>query len=77
MLEGKEVAGEIGAGGSYSIDVDANGFVLASASYKEGSAEALLSFRLDVIDLLKKAALKTDNTLDDSMVSMISAALGR
>lgn len=77
MLDGKEVEGKVGAGGSYFIDVDAKGLVTAQISYKEGALDSGMFVKLDVIDLLKMASLKTANTLDDNMVTMISAALGR
>lgn len=77
MLEGNEVEGKIGSGGSYFLDVDDKGMTTVQVNYKEGALDSGMFVKLDVIDLLKMAALKTANSLDDNMVAMISAALGR
>lgn len=66
MLEGKELEGNIGSVGTYSVDVDADGIVTAG-----------VGFKVDVLDLLEKLAAKTGTTLDDSLVAGIKKLLGR
>lgn len=76
-LEGNEVEGKIGSGGGYIVDVDAKGMVKAELTYAEGSVKGGAFVELDLVDLLEKAAAKTENTIDDAAVKMIKSALGR
>lgn len=76
-LEGKEVEGKLGTGGGYSVDVDAKGMVRAEVNYAEGALKGGAFIELDLVDLLEKAALKSENKLDDAAVKMIKSALGR
>ena len=76
-LEGNEVEGKLGAGGGYVVDVDAKGMVKAEVNYSEGALKGGAFVELDLLDLLEKAAAKSENTLDDAAVKMIKSALGR
>ena len=72
-----EVSGAIGSGGSYSLDVQGNGMCVAQASYSEGALKAGMNIEFDVVVVMEKLAQKSDNKIDDSLVAMIKAALGR
>lgn len=64
MLEGKEVQGNIGEYGQYSVDVQDTGIV-----------EANVGVKFDVIAELRKLAQKTTNGLDDKAVDLIEKLL--
>ncbi len=66
MLDGKEVDGKIGEYGSYFVDADDKGVV-----------EVGVSAKFDVVAELEKLALKSDNKIDDKIVALVKAALGR
>lgn len=77
MLEGPEKQGAIGAGGSYIVDVTPQGIAKAEASWSEGGVKAGAFVEVDVVEILEKLALKSDNKIDDAVVNMIKGALGR
>lgn len=66
VLEGNEVEGKIGEVGSYKVDVNDKGIV-----------EIAVGVKVDLIAELEKLALKSDNQIDDKIVSIVKAALGR
>ena len=72
-----EVEGKIGSGGSYSLDVQGNGICKAEMTYSEGALKGGASIEFDVVVVLEKLAAKSENKIDDSLVAMIKAALGR
>lgn len=66
MLDGKEVEHKLGEYGTVSVDVDAKGVVEVAASVK-----------VDLIAELEKLAARSDNSVDDKIVALVKAALGR
>jgi hypothetical protein len=78
MLDGNEIQKSFGAGGSMIVDVDAKGVARAEAKWDEGSGLKAGAFvEVDILDILKMLAAKTDNKIDDALVGMIASALGR
>jgi hypothetical protein len=66
MLEGTELEGKIGDYGSYKADITPGGIV-----------EVSVGVTFDIIAELEKLAKKTDNSIDDKIVALVKAALGR
>jgi hypothetical protein len=66
ILEGNEVEGKIGAVGGYSVDVDDKGVVVAKVEVK-----------VDLVAELEKLAKKSDSQIDDKIIGLVKAALGR
>ena len=64
MLEGKELEGNIGNVGTYSVDVN-----------DKGEVEVSVGVKVNVIDALKKLAEKSDNKIDDAAVNFIANLL--
>lgn len=77
MLEGNEVDQQIGKSGKAVVDVSPFGVVKASINWSEGGVTAGASVEVDVIDILEKLAVKSDNKIDDAIVNMVKSALGR
>ncbi len=61
-----ELEGKIGSVGTYSVDVTSKGIV-----------KATVGVEVDLVAELEKLALKSDNKIDDAIVNMVKAALGR
>ena len=76
MSEDKKdlVEGEIGSEGKYDVDFS-EGKILVDIGYKGEQAEAGIYLKLDLIDMLKIAASKSENTIDDAAVAMIAGML--
>lgn len=66
MLEGKELEGNIGKVGNYSVDVQ-----------DTGEVEISVGIKVDLIAELRKLAAKTSNSLDDKAVDMIASLLNK
>ena len=83
MLEGKEVEGDFAGGaGKYNVDVKSDGTVDLEISFerplsKGFSAKSATTVKADIIELLEAAALKTDNKIDDKIISLVKQAFGR
>lgn len=77
MLEGKEVEGKIGEVGSYSVDVDSKGMLLAEAKVETAWGGASVLLKLDLIAECEKLAAKTSTKLDDQFIATLKALLGR
>lgn len=73
----KEMEGKIGQDGTYSVDVDAKGIVIAQADYGMEGVKGSFLFKVDLIKMLETLCKRTDNKIDDGIVSMVKAALGR
>lgn len=80
MLEGKELEGQIGDVGGYSLDVDDKGLVTVSIEVKKdfdgGSVSSVNSAQLSLFAILEKAAASTATPWDDKAVEMIEKLLG-
>lgn len=68
------VEGKIGPEADYDVDLIEGNLVLA-LNYKGEQLETSHVLKLSFIKLLRKAALKTSNKLDDKAVDMIEALL--
>lgn len=77
MLEGNELEKKIGSGGVAIVDVSANGVARAEASWAEGGTKAGAFVEVDVIAILEKLVVKSDNKMDDALLGMVKSALGR
>lgn len=77
MLEGNELEKQIGAGGKIIVDVDSQGIVKVSGLYEEGIVKASLSVQVDVLDIVSKLVADSANKVDDALLGMLKAALGR
>ena len=77
MFEGNEVEKPIGSGGLAIVDVSDKGVARAEANWAEGGAKAGAFLEIDVIAILEKLVVKTDNKFDDAMLAMVKQALGR
>lgn len=71
MLEGKELEGKFGDKGGYSVDVDGYGVVRAELSYGDQGFQGGAFVELEIIDLLKMLAQKSENQMDDKAVEFI------
>ena len=60
---------------NYSIDFEEGKFKV-TVGFDGDQADGGLFINLGIIELLRIAAAKTDNTIDDAMVEMIAQALG-
>lgn len=77
-LEGKELEGQLGTNGSYSLDVDTSGKVVITVSYMlAGALKASMLVEADVMDILQSLADKTSTTFDNRALDMIKLAIGR
>jgi hypothetical protein len=76
-LEGNEVEQKIGSGGLAIVDVSANGIARAEANWSEGGVKAGAFVEIDVILILEKLVVKSDNKMDDALLGMVKSALGR
>lgn len=77
MFEGNEIDKKFGSGGAAIVDVSDKGVAKAEASWNEGGLKASLALEVDVVEILEKLALKTDNKIDDGIVAAVKGALGR
>lgn len=68
------VEGSVGPEAKYEVDV-VEGKVVVKLVYVGAESSALLQLDVGLVELLRKAAKKTDNTIDDAMVEMIANAL--
>ena len=66
--------GNIGAEGNYKYDF-ADGKVILAVGYVGDHGEAKLELSVSLVDLLRLAASKTDNSIDDALVEMIAKAI--
>lgn len=66
MLEGKELEGNIGSLGHYSVDVDDKGII-----------EVAVGVKVDIIAELEKIAAKSGTKIDDAVVDALKKLLGR
>jgi hypothetical protein len=66
ILEGNEVEGQIGQYGGYSVDIDNKGIV-----------KAQVSVEIDLVAELEKLAKKSPTLIDDKVIGLVKAALGR
>ena len=74
-MEKKDLAeGNIGAEGKYDVDFE-DGKILVNIGYKGEQAEAGVYLKLNLMDVLKIAAAKSDNKIDDAAVAMIAGML--
>lgn len=80
MLEGKELEGNIGKVGSYSVDVDMKGNVSIVAGAKEdvdgADVNVNLAVNVHILVLLEKLVAKTPQTWDDKLVAELKLLLG-
>lgn len=75
-MEAKNIVdGAIGPEASYDVDF-VDGKIKAELKYDGKQADVALVVEIELIEALKVAASKTDNKIDDAMVSMIEGALG-
>ena len=68
------VEGQIGPESKYDVDLE-KGKIVVKLDYAGEQAKAGIYLEVDLMDLLRKGALKTDNKLDDKAVEMIGALL--
>lgn len=68
------VDGKIGAEAEYNVDL-VEGKIVIEVDYKGKQLETGLFLRLSLVQLLREAAKKTDNKLDDKLVDMIEAVM--
>lgn len=69
MLEGKEVEGKIGAEGQYgSYEVDVN---------DKGEVVAKVEVKIDLLAEIEKLAAKTATPIDDAAIAWIKKLLGK
>lgn len=74
-MEAKNIVdGAIGPEASYDVDF-VDGKIQIALKYDGKQADAALTVSVELIQALKIAASKTDNKIDDSMVSLIEGAL--
>lgn len=66
MLEGKELEGQLGKFGNYSVDIDDKGVLSLG-----------LSFKLDIVAELGILAKSSESKVDDILVEAVRRALGR
>lgn len=66
MLDGKEVQGKIGEYGSYEVDVNAQGKVVAK-----------VEIEIDLIAEAKKLAAKTATPIDDVAIAWLEKISGK
>lgn len=58
------------------VDVDfVDGKIVLALNYVHQYGEAQLNLKLGLLDVIKLAASKTDNKIDDKIVSLIEEAL--
>lgn len=82
VLEGQEVKKEYdGGAGVFIVDVDAQGEIVVSNSYKkdvEGFAEieSVTSLKTNIFTIAEKIAAKTATTWDDTAIKGLEALLG-
>ena len=69
-----EQEGTIGEEGVYKFDF-ADGKIVVDMKYQGTQGEAGVYVKLDLIEMLRVAAAKTDNTIDDKAVEMIAGML--
>ncbi len=78
MFDGNEAEGKIGNFGGYTVDVNDKGIIRAEMKASNGGGMTAGAFaEIDLLVELKKLAAMTTNKIDDGMVAMIAAALGR
>lgn len=71
----KSVAqGSIGSEGNYNLDFK-DGKVIVGVDYDGKLADAKLEVKVDLITAFEVAASKTDNKIDDHLVSLLKSAL--
>lgn len=68
-------SGKLGNAGSYELDF-VDGMINVSVSYESPYATGSVAINLELIQLLKLAALKTDNKIDDVLIGLVASALG-
>lgn len=66
MLEGKELEGQIGSLGNYSVDVT-----------QDGHLEVGVGLKIDLLAEIEKLAAKTNTKIDDSVVEFLKKVMGR
>lgn len=66
--------GALGSEGKYDVDF-VDGKIKVDLSYMGAQGEAGLYIKLDLVAMLEMAAAKTDNKIDDAVVSMIKGML--
>lgn len=66
MLEGKELDIKLGSIGNASADIN-----------DKGEVEIAVGIKIDLIAELEKAAAKSGNKIDDSIISALKGLLGR
>lgn len=73
-MEKDLIDGQLGAEGKYDVDF-VDGMIKVDVSYMGAQGEAGLYIKVDIIKMLKIAASKTDNKIDDAAVAMIAGML--
>jgi hypothetical protein len=66
MLEGKELEGNIGNIGKYSVDVT-----------PQGELEVMVGVKVSLVGELKKLAAKTKTPIDDKAIEWVEAMLAK
>jgi hypothetical protein len=77
MLEGNEVEKQVGAGGKLVVDVSSQGIAKVEFAYAEGVVKGGLFVEVDVLDIVSKLVADSANKVDDALLGMLRAALGR
>ena len=73
-METQIADGTIGAEGKYDVDF-ADGKINIDLGYKGEQAEAGVYLKLDLLSVLRIAASKTENKIDDNAVEFIAGLL--
>lgn len=76
-LEGNEVEGKLGNAGGYKVDVKDDGTARVELDASGSGVKGGLFLDLDIVEILKAAAAKTSNGVDDAIVGTIAKAFGR
>lgn len=77
MLEGNELEKQVGAGGKIILDVTSAGIAKVQFAYEEGAVKGGLFVDVDVLDIVSKLVADSANKVDDALLGMLKAALGR
>ena len=71
MLDGKELEGKFGSGGSYALDIDASGEIIIAVVWNEAPVKSSLSVQVSFKDLLVLYAGKLEDGVVKSLVEGI------
>jgi hypothetical protein len=66
MLEGQELAGNIGSIGKYAVDIQ-----------PDGHLELSVGVKIDLLHEIEKLAAKTGTQIDDNVVAFLKKLMGR